>query len=38
MNALAIGRDGVVYDYFDGIKDLGNKKIENCGKGGRTIS
>ena len=32
VNALALGRDGVVYDYFDGIKDLGNKKLRTVGK------
>lgn len=32
VNAMALGRDGVVYDYFDGIKDLENKKLRTVGK------
>ena len=32
MNALALGRDGVVYDYFDGTKDLENKKLRTVGE------
>ena len=32
VNALALGRDGVVYDYFDGTKDLENKKLRTVGE------
>lgn len=32
INAMALGRDGVVYDYFNGIKDIEHKKLRTVGK------
>ncbi len=31
VNAMALGRDGTLYDYFDGVKDLKNKRLRTVG-------